>query len=177
MNQISRECLDFLREQFPTGSRIELSEMGSDPRPLEPGSLGTLDFIDDIGTFHVTWDNGRTLGVVIGEDRFSVLPPELTVMKLYMPLTADLYERNRWGDMEEDGTPLDGGSLRGYGGAILKALQENQMAEERERGIFEWIIVCLLARLYDYTDRHFSLFPVPFIMRLFPFCTERSLPL
>jgi len=29
--------------------------------------------VDDIGTLHCTFDNGRTLGVVPGEDGFSVL--------------------------------------------------------------------------------------------------------
>jgi hypothetical protein len=67
-----------------------------------------------------------------------VLPPKLTTLKLYMPLTANLYERNEYGDLDDSSTLLEGSELRGYQDQITAALVKNQMPEEAERGIMHW---------------------------------------
>ena len=107
---ISREMVTFLRKQYPPGTRIRLDNMDDPFAPVPAGMTGTVEHIDDAGQFHMKWDNGRTLALIPGVDSFTVLPPKLSVMKLYMPLTADIYERNEWG-LIPDGADAGTGSI------------------------------------------------------------------
>ena len=58
------------KEMYPKGTRVEVISMENDPRPIEPGTKGTVEFVDSIGTVHCTFDNGRKLGLIPGEDSF-----------------------------------------------------------------------------------------------------------
>ena len=49
---IDRDLVQRMKEQYPPGTRIEL---------------------DDMGTVHCDFDNGRRLGLVPGEDSFHVI--------------------------------------------------------------------------------------------------------
>lgn len=66
---IRKEILQRLREQYPAGTRVELVQM-DDPynNRLYPGCRGTVISVDSIGTIHVQWDCGSSLGVVYGVD-------------------------------------------------------------------------------------------------------------
>lgn len=88
----SRETIKALREKYPAGTRIRLLSMEDPYAPVAPGTEGTLVCVDDAGQFQMKWDNGRTLALIPGEDSFTVLPTKRSMLKLYMPITADLYE-------------------------------------------------------------------------------------
>ena len=59
-----------------SGKRIELVLTTDKFTTLKPGEKGTVDFVDDLGTIHVTWDNGSNLGLVPGEDQYKLLEDE-----------------------------------------------------------------------------------------------------
>ena len=69
MNRLTPEHLKALREQYPACCRVRLTRMNDPYRPdLKAGALGTVLYVDDIGTIHVSWGCGSSLGVVLGED-------------------------------------------------------------------------------------------------------------
>lgn len=69
MWRIPKETMAQLKEEYPAGTRVELVYM-DDPynTKLFPGCRGTVRAVDSIGTIHVDWDCGSSLGIVYGED-------------------------------------------------------------------------------------------------------------
>lgn len=76
---VSKETLERLRREYPEGCRVELTRMNDPYRTdLVPGCKGTVRCVDDMGTIHVRWDIGSSLGVVYGEDACRRIPEEDT---------------------------------------------------------------------------------------------------
>lgn len=71
-----KEVVECLRRQYPAGCRVELVSMEDPYSRLKPGAHGTVLSVDDIGTIHVNWDCGSSLGVAYGEDHVRRLPEE-----------------------------------------------------------------------------------------------------
>ena len=67
---VNTEFVQRMKDTYLPDTRIELDMMGDDPRPIAPGTRGTVRIVDDIGTGHCDFDNGRHLGLVPGEDSF-----------------------------------------------------------------------------------------------------------
>ena len=55
------------------GDRVRLIRYSDEWTRLKPGALGTVTVVDDLGTIHVAWDDGDTLGLVPGEDEWEVV--------------------------------------------------------------------------------------------------------
>lgn len=94
---ISKEELSALRERYPVGARVELTKM-CDPfnSVLTPGEKGTVKHVDDMGTIHVSWDCGSSLGVVSGEDSCRLIEQEEYIT-----------EESEFGNPEEEGNDED----------------------------------------------------------------------
>lgn len=69
--------VEMLRQRYPEGTRICVDSM-DDYCPIESGTCGTVEFVDDAGTLHCKFDNGRTLGVIPYVDEFHTIEQEQT---------------------------------------------------------------------------------------------------
>ncbi len=65
-----------IKQDYPKGTRILLIQMNDEPRPIGPNTCGTVYHVDDLGTIHCHFDNGRSLGVLMGKDEFRKLTRE-----------------------------------------------------------------------------------------------------
>lgn len=77
---LTPEQLANIRASYQRGRRVRFLGFGEpDRRWLEPGILGTIRSVDDLGTVHVEWDNGVRLGCIVVQagserpDRLEVL--------------------------------------------------------------------------------------------------------
>ena len=61
-----------IKELYKAGTKIELKKM-YDVQAVPPNTIGIVDFVDDIGTIHVKWENGSSLGVIYGKDKFKIV--------------------------------------------------------------------------------------------------------
>ena len=54
------------------GKRVELVYM-NDGQARPVGTKGVVTRVDDMGTIHVNWENGSSLGLIPDEDKFRIL--------------------------------------------------------------------------------------------------------
>ncbi len=86
----NKRKVEMLRERYTKGTRICLDSMENDPHPIPPGTKGTVQFVDDIGTVFCKFDNGRSLGVIPGEDGFHTIEEEVQTEELSEELEMNM---------------------------------------------------------------------------------------
>ena len=69
---LTRREIAELRLNYPPGTRIMLDHM-DDNWAVPRGTRGSVTQVDDAGTIHMKWDNGRSLGIVPQVDQFRKL--------------------------------------------------------------------------------------------------------
>lgn len=52
------------------GDTVQLVMLGTPSESLPSGTIGVVFAIDDLGTIHVAWENGSTLGLIPEVDIF-----------------------------------------------------------------------------------------------------------
>lgn len=72
-NLLPQEAVEKIKNQYPIGTRIEMIHMEEQLSPVESGMKGTVQIVDDVGTLHMKWDNGRTIGIIPNKDQFKVV--------------------------------------------------------------------------------------------------------
>lgn len=85
----NRRKVEIIKERYPKGTRICLDSMGNDPQPIPSGTKGTVIAVDDAGQLLMKWDNGRTLGVIPGEDSFHKIQEEVLTEEIGEELTKE----------------------------------------------------------------------------------------
>lgn len=69
----SRDKIKSIKEKYVVGTKLELIKMYDYINSVKTGTTGVVTNVDDTGTIHVVWDNGSTLGLVVGIDEFKIV--------------------------------------------------------------------------------------------------------
>ena len=69
---LNEKQVERIKNKYPTRTRIRLHHMADD-YGVACGTLGTVDYVDDAGQIQMTWDDGRTLALIEGEDAFEII--------------------------------------------------------------------------------------------------------
>jgi len=128
-----KQChVALLREQYPPGTRVRLDITRDPYNSVEPGTVGTVELVDDIGTVHAHWDSGQSLGLIPGEDSFSVVP--LQRLMLYMPIHGEMPGQDVDDYLSTYAGRINGHTLLEFKDIIEKALVKHREPEEVKRG-------------------------------------------
>lgn len=72
MRELDEMYINRLRKKYPEGTKVKLICMNDYEAPPK-GTIGEVIYIDDMGTIHVNWENGSSLGLVPRADAWETL--------------------------------------------------------------------------------------------------------
>lgn len=81
--------IEMMKQRYPEGTRICLDRMENDPNPIPSGTKGTVQFVDDMGSVFCKFDNGRSLGMIPGEDSFHKIQEEVQTEEIIEELAEE----------------------------------------------------------------------------------------
>lgn len=64
--------IETIRKKYPSGTIIRLANM-VDEQAVPSGTIGIVNKVDDMGTIHMFWENGSTLGLIEVIDEFEIV--------------------------------------------------------------------------------------------------------
>ena len=73
LEMYQRKLVKSMRAQYPPGTRVEVVFLCNEEEHLKPGTKGTVVGVDDQPALLVHWDNGSSLSLLIGQDRFRII--------------------------------------------------------------------------------------------------------
>lgn len=82
--------IERLRQLYPQGTRVECIQMEDPFHPIPAGTRGTVQFVDDAGSIHVSWDNGSGLALIPEEDEFCIVKQEYKEQDVNFKLKSQL---------------------------------------------------------------------------------------
>lgn len=99
---ISQEKLNELREKYPSETKIKLLKTMEDPQPIEVGSVGEVDYVDDGGNIHMNWENGRTLSLIEEADSFEIISKPEKIKVIVAEPNKDPYVKEIYNTLKEE---------------------------------------------------------------------------
>lgn len=93
---LKQEEIKNIKEFYKEGMVVEMVSMVDDPRPIPPGTLGTVKFVDDAGQIHVSWTTGSSLAAVPGIDYIRPMSERVVVRRPNGPFCMKTWELAGW---------------------------------------------------------------------------------
>lgn len=69
---MDRTRIKYVKTIYEPGTTVICNKMHDPYHPVPSGTKGVVTNVDDIGTIHVKWSNGQSLGLIPGVDDFEI---------------------------------------------------------------------------------------------------------